>query len=95
MEKIRAGFIIFLLVFTGILSGCTSIEEQNNPPTLTIIAYPTFGYQPLNVSFQIEANDSDGFIQSYYIDFGDGTNSHDMNPDHTYHTYQTAGTYLC
>jgi PKD repeat protein len=88
--KLLASSIMLMLIITGILSGCTSSENQ--PPMLTLLANPTSGYQPLNVTFQIEANDSDGSIQSYFIDFGDGTYSQETNQ--VSHIYPKAGTYI-
>jgi PKD repeat protein len=92
MKKPITFIIISLIISVVLLSGCTSIQKKNNPPTLTVIANPTSGYQPLTVNFQITANDSDGSIQSYYIDYGDGTHSNETNIDHTYHT---VGVYTC
>lgn len=93
MKKLSTFIIILMTIILGLLSGCTSTQEKkNNPPTLTVIANPTSGYQPLNVNFQITANDSDGSIQSYYIDYGDGTDSNETNITHT---YQKVGVYTC
>lgn len=93
MKKLIAFIIILTIFCVGLLSGCPSIQkknnpppEKNNPPTLTVIANPSSGYQPLNVTFQITANDSDGSIQSYFIDYGDGTTSNETNITHTYRT---------
>lgn len=64
-------------------------EEQelglgNKPPIVTISANPTSGYRPLLVSFNANATDPDGSIQSYHWDFDDGTASNLSNPSHIF-----------
>ena len=87
---------IMLMLFVVGLSGCTqqTNEEQqtgeNQSPTVTISADPLTGYQPLEVSFDITADDQDGSVESFVIEFGDGTSSFEMNPTHT---YSSVGTY--
>lgn len=61
----------------------------NQPPSLSISASPTSGVSPLFVSFASSASDADGFIASYFWNFGDGTSSSSANPTHTY----SAGSY--
>lgn len=56
----------------------------NQPPSLSISASPTSGTSPLFVSFASAASDPDGFITSYFWNFGDGTSSSSSNPTHTY-----------
>jgi PKD repeat protein len=56
----------------------------NQPPTLSISASPTSGVSPLFVNFASAASDPDGFITSYFWNFGDGTSSSSANPTHTY-----------
>ena len=99
MKKLIAFLMISMIFSVGLLSGCPSIQKKNNPPaekntppTLTVIANPTSGYQPLNVTFQITANDSDGSIKTCSIEYGDGTTSNETNNTHTYHTM---GVYTC
>lgn len=79
--------VALMMISVGFLSGCT--EEQNKSPTVEIFADPMTGYQPLEVSFTIIAEDTDGLVQSCEIDFGDGTTSFETNPNHIYQ----AGTY--
>jgi len=62
----------------------------NQPPQLSISASPTSGVSPLFVSFNSAASDPDGYIASYYWNFGDNTTSSSANPTHTY----SAGSYL-
>lgn len=61
----------------------------NQPPSLSISASPTSGVSPLFVSFASSASDPDGFIASYFWNFGDGSSSSSANPTHTY----SAGSY--
>jgi PKD repeat protein len=42
------------------------------------------GPAPLNVSFVANASDPDGDVLSYYWDFGDGFNSSEENPTHSF-----------
>ena len=62
----------------------------NQPPQLSISASATSGTSPLFVSFSSSASDPDGFIASYFWNFGDNTTSSSANPTHTY----SAGSYL-
>ena len=88
----------YLLVAPGALKNDTVIVPYNqgsaivginNPPTVSISASPTSGTSPLTVSFTSNASDSDGYIASYYWNFGDNTNSSAVSPSHTY----SAGSY--
>ena len=63
----------------------------NQPPNLSISASATSGVSPLFVSFASAASDPDGYIASYYWNFGDNTTSSSANPTHT---YTAAGSYL-
>jgi PKD repeat protein len=56
----------------------------NNPPTASISASPIIGSAPLPVSFIGAGIDNDGYIYSYYWDFGDGSTNNKQNPSHTY-----------
>ena len=53
------------------------------PPVANFAATPTSGVAPLSVSF---ADGSAGSISSYSWDFGDGSSSNSVNPNHTYAT---------
>jgi len=57
---------------------------NNSAPKVTASAAPTSGNQPLEVTFTATATDSDGVIQSYLWNFGDGTTSNLQNPTHVY-----------
>jgi endonuclease/exonuclease/phosphatase family metal-dependent hydrolase len=54
-------------------------------------ALPTSGVSPLLVTFTPAASDPDGYINSYYWNFGDNTSSTAVFPTHT---YTAAGSYL-
>jgi endonuclease/exonuclease/phosphatase family metal-dependent hydrolase len=63
---------------------------SNQPPQVSISASPTSGTGPLFVSFSTSVNDPDGYIASYYWNFGDSTTSTTAVPTHT---YSSTGTY--
>lgn len=71
---------------------------QNIPPTCSISANVTQGYTPLDVTFSLFANDSDGYIVSWKLDCnGDGIEDYHGNgepPSTLSYTYQNAGTYV-
>jgi PKD repeat protein len=58
----------------------------NTPPTAGF----TFSVTDLIVDFTDTSSDSNGSVVSWNWDFGDGSNSIDQNPTHT---YETGGTY--
>ncbi|OVE77526.1 hypothetical protein BVX98_02450, partial [bacterium F11] len=63
----------------------------NIPPTAIIEATPTSGNEPLTVTFVGSSSfDSDGRIDSYAWDFGDGDSAFTKN---TSHTFDQAGSY--
>jgi endonuclease/exonuclease/phosphatase family metal-dependent hydrolase len=71
--------------------GITAVAPPpNQPPQLSISASPTSGTSPLFVNFSSSASDPDGYIASYYWNFGDNTTSSLPNPTHAY----GAGSYL-
>lgn len=63
---------------------------SNQPPQVSISASPTSGVGPLFVSFSTSVNDPDGYIASYYWNFGDNTTSTTAVPTHT---YSSSGSY--
>ena len=82
-------FLVTLFVILVGWSGCTEKKEtttivENIPPYVTFSANQTIGYQPLTVSFHSDAKDPDGVIESYLIDFGDGTTGNESNSTHMY-----------
>lgn len=60
------------------------VSEQ--PPVAAFAANVTFGFRPLTISF---IDSSKGIITSRVWDFGDGVQSSDQNPMHTYTTADT------
>ena len=65
------------------------IEVYDTEPTANFYAEPTSGSAPLTVSFYDNSTSYDGIV-AWEWDFGDGTNSTERNPTHT---YTEAGTY--
>lgn len=65
-------------------------DPGNQPPQVSITASPTSGTAPLAVNFTANASDPDGYITSYYWDFGDGQTASGASVSHT---YQTAGNF--
>ena len=59
-------------------------------PTASCSASPKNGEAPLTVFFTGTGSDIDGYITSYYWNFGDGATSSTQNP---HHTYQNPGTF--
>ncbi|TQV88005.1 PKD domain-containing protein [Aliikangiella coralliicola] len=65
-------------------------EASNEAPTAKVNG-PYSGVVNTGIDFSSEGStDSDGFIQSYLWDFGDGNSSTDENPTHN---YSTSGQY--
>ncbi|MBD3322211.1 MAG: tandem-95 repeat protein, partial [Chitinivibrionales bacterium] len=68
-----------------------TVSINNQPPIAQ------FSYNPINprpnqsISFTDESTDLDGVISYVHWDFGDGTSSFQLNPNHT---YVLSGTYL-
>jgi PKD repeat protein len=56
----------------------------NHPPNASISADSITGTIPFTVSFKGSGTDVDGYIMSYYWDFGDGSNSALQNISHTF-----------
>lgn len=80
MKKYLSFIVVGSLCACVLLSGCI----ENKPPSVTIIAFPTVGVAPLNVSFIANATDPDGTIDTYLWDFGDGNISQEQNPSHVF-----------
>lgn len=72
----------------------TAIDPNiNQPPNAVVTASPNSGTAPLVVNFSSAASiDTDGTINSYEWDFGDGVTSTQANPSHT---YTTQGSFVC
>jgi PKD repeat protein len=83
----KAIIVILFVVLVG-WSGCTEKNTttivENISPSVFLSANTTTGFQPLPVSFHIDAEDSDGLITSCIIDFGDETTGNESNNTHVY-----------
>lgn len=97
----RTTLIILLFLSASLLIGCIERggESVNTPPmsSLSVSPFPS-GYAPYNVTFCINAKDSDGYIVSWSLDVNnDGTpeftGSGDELPKMINYTYTTAGNY--
>ena len=65
--------------------------SPNQPPVAVASVIPNHGSAPLTVQFSsIDSYDPYGTISAIFWDFGDGSNSNEANPSHT---YTSAGTY--
>ncbi|HDP93955.1 MAG TPA: PKD domain-containing protein [Candidatus Aminicenantes bacterium] len=71
--------------YAAVLAAGGSTPE-NQPPSAGF----TFSVADLNVSFTDTSSDSDGTVEAWAWDFGDGATSSAQNPEHN---YAAAGTY--
>lgn len=71
--------------------GDSSSQVGNQLPTASCSANPMSGTEPLIVYFIGSGSDTDGYIVSYYWNFGDGETSSSKSPSHT---YQNSGVYI-
>lgn len=92
MNKITFAVIISILFIVSTLCGCNEEEPEieNERPIAACSASPSNGVTPLTVSFVGNGIDSDGEIISYFWNFGDGGQSTNQNP---MHTFQKSGSY--
>jgi glucose/arabinose dehydrogenase len=81
---------LYVLSFTdGALSRIRYVGGQNRPPQANLVAEPTSGMPPLQVTFSSQGSaDPDQSSLTYHWQFGDGAESNEAN---TVHVYQTAG----
>ncbi len=69
-------------------------QKTNIKPTLEFFASTSSGYAPLTVKFKILANDEDGKIVSYYMNFAGKEILKKGNPTKTFsYTFDNAGNY--
>lgn len=72
-------------------------EEYNNPPTCSIDANPSSGEAPLEITFSLNADDSDGTIDSWELDVdNDGAAEYSgsgVPPSTKLHTYNNPNDY--
>ena len=74
----------------GIGTFTQRVTVGNALPIAAFSATPTAGTAPVQVSFTDGSTDSDGTVDEWAWDFGDGATSADRNPSHT---YKQAGSY--
>lgn len=74
----KDGLIRELKTVTG------STAERNTPPRADFTAQPTSGVAPLAVEFSNASSDLDGDELTFLWDFGDGTQSTEVSPLHTF-----------
>lgn len=90
MKSLKLPFLLLvlgLLIFA--LAGC-----KDQAPVAVLGATPTQGEAPLQVTFDVSgAEDPDGEIVDYLLDFGDGQTTHINEAATAAHTYITTGTY--
>ena len=60
------------------------ISAPNQAPSVSVSANPTLGTAPLSANFSGTGIDNDGTIVSRLWSFGDGSQSTEQNPSHTY-----------
>jgi len=75
--------------------GLTVTVIGNQLPTCTLSADPDSGFAPLDVVFTMKANDPDGTIYRWVLDYDDGTSDTDSGepPTNIQHTYDNPGNY--
>ncbi len=70
------------------------VVGQNDPPTCSLSVDQSSGDAPLDVSFSMTAGDADGWIESWVLDPGDGSQSYSGSgtpPASQAHTYEAGG----
>ena len=94
MNKTAIFLIVLLMISISFLSGCNEQKQKDNEenvpksePIAECSSSITEGLYPLIVQFTGSGIDLDGIIVSYYWDFGDGNNSWEQNPIHTFQKY--------
>ncbi len=74
---------------SGQSNEASATTSPNDPPTAATSANPTSGIVPLTVNFTGSGSDTDGYIESYSWDFGNGETSDEQNPTHIYNDPDT------
>ncbi|WP_413663987.1 S8 family serine peptidase [Microbulbifer sp. CNSA002] len=79
------------LIITACGGGGSSTSESNQAPVASFTLSPESGLSPAVVSFDASASsDSDGNINSYDWDFGDGSSANGKDVEHTFYADETA-----
>ncbi|HEY3342178.1 MAG TPA: PQQ-dependent sugar dehydrogenase [Anaerolineae bacterium] len=85
------GFLYYMSIYSGGFRRI-SYKSGNHVPDAKLSATPVAGPAPLSVTFSSAGTtDPDGDAMTYHWDFGDGSQSHE--PD-AQHTYPVAGQYI-
>jgi len=74
----------------------TIVVGENEPPTCSLRADPGSGRAPLDVTFTMNASDSDGWISAWVLSPGDGSPNYSGSgspPSTKTHTYRDPGNY--
>jgi uncharacterized protein (TIGR02145 family) len=82
-KSILTTLIVTLAVITLAFQSCQKEEENNQPPKANFSTNITAGALPLSVNFTDQSINNP---TSWQWDFGDGGNSTQANPTHTYNT---------
>lgn len=94
---VGAGTYTYTLYIGGVSMSSDSVDcsgASNVPPTCnSLSASPTSGTTPLVVNFTASGSDSDGTINQYEFDFGDGSPLVYSTAASVTHTYNATGTY--
>jgi len=84
--------IISILFTSACLGGCfeTSTQIENEPPIVSISVDSKSVYRTMPIIVTVSSYDTDGFVTSYLVNFGDGTISNGSN---LLHIYNKTGVY--
>ena len=82
-KSILTTFIFTLAVITLVFQSCNKPDEDDRPPKVVFSSDVTAGAVPLTVNFTDKSLNNP---TSWQWDFGDGGNSTQANPTHTYNT---------
>src|SRR5262249_5253180 len=90
MDIVNVGPPVTTTTTSTLPSSTTSTTLENRPPIADFRMNLRSGMAPLTVAFTNKSSDPDGDPFTSLWDFGDGSQSSDMNP---VHTYATSGTF--
>ncbi|DAC71960.1 MAG TPA: hypothetical protein DSN98_07730 [Thermoplasmata archaeon] len=88
-----------LIAMHVVMVGHTNESSQNNPPLAPTLTGPSSGQKEVSYDYTVITTDPDSDDVSYYIDWGDGTNSGWYGPFTSgmivtlNHTWSQSGTY--
>jgi PKD repeat protein len=83
--------LVSIALLVGILSGCTEKKTETPTNEAPVASFTIPGNVYLNTVFTLTDTSTDDVgIESWHWDFGDGSNSTQQNPTHT---YSSVGSY--